>query len=205
VRSRKASHLQGGVDRTGDPILTSEVFHVTHVTLSLKLGDHEGLALFAHGWLLKRTLLLVLPTILIQIPICAFLSPVPIYWGVQPGTCRCCPAAAGAPAPNSRKLSVGFEYFALFLLSLTLLALLVLLVKLFLYSICKSLFPFPPFSLPLVGVWGSTERIGHSAYWCPALKGDTNSFVKRRIRKGMKIVVIQVHCSLNISLYGQCD
>jgi len=38
--SQKGSHLQGGVDRTGDPILTSEVFHVMHVILSLKLGDH---------------------------------------------------------------------------------------------------------------------------------------------------------------------
>jgi len=27
VRSREESHLQGGVDRTGDPILTSKVFH----------------------------------------------------------------------------------------------------------------------------------------------------------------------------------
>ena len=59
--------------------MTSEVFHAMHLTLSLKLGDHEGLALFIHGWLLKRTLLLVLPAILIQIPIRAFLSAVPIY------------------------------------------------------------------------------------------------------------------------------
>jgi len=38
-----------------------------HVTLSLKLGDHEGLALFIHDCLLKSTLLVVLPAILIQI------------------------------------------------------------------------------------------------------------------------------------------
>ena len=40
-----------------------------HFILILKLGDHEGLALFVHGQLLKRTLLVVLPVILIQIPI----------------------------------------------------------------------------------------------------------------------------------------
>jgi len=73
------SHLQGGVDRTGDPILTNEVFHAMHVILSLKLGDHKGLTLFVHGCLLKRTLLVVLPVILIQIPICASQSPVPAH------------------------------------------------------------------------------------------------------------------------------
>jgi len=57
--------LQGGADRTGDPILTSEIFHAMHIILSLKLGNHEGLTLFIHGWLLKRTLLVVLPAILI--------------------------------------------------------------------------------------------------------------------------------------------
>jgi len=48
-----------------------------HIILSLKLWDHKGLALFIHGQLLKR--LIVPPAILIQIPIYAFLSPVPIY------------------------------------------------------------------------------------------------------------------------------
>jgi len=71
--------LPGRADRTGDPILTNAVFHAMHVILRLKLGDHEGLALFVHGWLLKRTLLLVPPVILIQIQIRAFLSPVPVY------------------------------------------------------------------------------------------------------------------------------
>jgi len=70
--------LHGGEDRTGDLILTNEVFHAMHITLSLKLGDHKGLALFVHGQLLKRTLLIVLPAILIQILICAFLSPAPV-------------------------------------------------------------------------------------------------------------------------------
>jgi len=79
VRSCKTLHLRGGVDRTGDPILTNKLFHAMHVILSLKLGDHEGLALFVHGRLLKRTLLVVLPAILIQIPICAFLGPVPVH------------------------------------------------------------------------------------------------------------------------------
>jgi len=31
VRSRNGSHLQGGADRTGDPILTNEVFHAMHI------------------------------------------------------------------------------------------------------------------------------------------------------------------------------
>jgi len=68
------------VDRTGDPILTNKVFHATHLILSLKLGDHEGLPLLVHGQFLKRTLLIVLPAILIliQILICAFLRPVPV-------------------------------------------------------------------------------------------------------------------------------
>jgi len=59
--------------------MTNKVFHAMHVILRLKLGDHEGLALFVHSRLLKRTLLVVLPAILIQIPIRAFLSPVPIH------------------------------------------------------------------------------------------------------------------------------
>jgi len=66
------------VDRTGDLIVTNAIFHALHVILSLKPGDHEGLTLFIHGQLLKRTLLVVLPVILMQIPIRAFLSPVPI-------------------------------------------------------------------------------------------------------------------------------
>jgi len=70
--------LQGGVDRKGDPIWTNAVFHAMHIILSSKLGDHEGLTLFIHGQLLKRTLLVVLPTIMIQILIRAFLSPVPV-------------------------------------------------------------------------------------------------------------------------------
>jgi len=87
--------LQEGVDRTGDPILTNAVFDAMHIILSLKLGDHEGLALFVHDRLLKTTLLVALPTILIQIPICAFLSPVPVCCGGQSRTSRCCLAAAG--------------------------------------------------------------------------------------------------------------
>ena len=73
----EGSCLQGGADRTGDPILTREVCHAMHIILDLKLGDHQGLTLFIQGRLLKRTLLLVLPEILIQIH--AFLSPVPVY------------------------------------------------------------------------------------------------------------------------------
>jgi len=77
VRSLQGSYLQGGVDRTGDPILTHKAFHAMHVILILKLGNYEGLALFIHGRLLKRTLLIVLLAIPIQIAIRVFLSPVP--------------------------------------------------------------------------------------------------------------------------------
>jgi len=56
------------------------------ITLSLKLGDHEGLALFILGCLLKRTLLVVLPEILNHIPIRASLSLVPVCCQGQSGT-----------------------------------------------------------------------------------------------------------------------
>jgi len=48
VRGCKGS--QGGADRTRDPMLTNAVCHAMHLVLSLKLRDHEGLALFVHGW-----------------------------------------------------------------------------------------------------------------------------------------------------------
>jgi len=93
-------YLRGGAGRTGDPVLTSEVLHAM---LSLKLWDHEGLALFIHGPLLKRMLLLVLPAILSQILICASRTPAPVYCRVQSGTAWCCPAAAGrTPAPGTQ-------------------------------------------------------------------------------------------------------
>jgi len=66
-------YLLGGVDRTGDLILTNKVFHAMHIILGLKLGDHEGL-----GLLLKRTLPVVLLAILIHILIHAFLNLVPV-------------------------------------------------------------------------------------------------------------------------------
>ena len=104
MRSRKGSHSQGGADRTGDPTLTKALFHAMHAMLSLKLGGHEGLALFVHGRLLKRTLLVVQPVILIQIPIRAFLSPVPAHCRVQSGTSRCCLAAAGGTPASGTQL-----------------------------------------------------------------------------------------------------
>jgi len=44
-----------------------------------ELGDYKHLTLFICGRLLKRTLLVVLLVSLVQIPICEFLSPVPVY------------------------------------------------------------------------------------------------------------------------------
>ena len=64
MRSHKELHLQGGADWTDDLILTNTVLHAMLVIVSLKLGDHEGLTFFIHVWLLKRTLLVVLPAIL---------------------------------------------------------------------------------------------------------------------------------------------
>jgi len=137
VRRWKGWYLQGGADGTGVLILTSEVFHAMHVILSLKLGDHDGLDLFVHGRLLRSTLLVVLPTALIQIPTHTSLSPVPVCcWG-QSRTSWCCLAAAGGmPAPQHPtpgKSVLVFIHFALFLLLLILLVLLMLLVKHFSY------------------------------------------------------------------------
>jgi len=73
-----------------------------HVILSLKLKNHKyDLALFVYGQLLKRTLLVVLPTILIQIPIRAFLNPVPVYLLRPVWNFLCCLAAGdGMPEPQ---------------------------------------------------------------------------------------------------------
>jgi len=109
--SSKESHLQGGVDRRGDPTLTSEVFHAMHIILSLKLGVHEALALFIHGQLLKRTLLYCSacdpdPDPNLWIPesrSCLLVRPVQDFL-VLPG---CCWWDASTPASNSGKLCVG--------------------------------------------------------------------------------------------------
>jgi len=61
VRSRKGSYLQEGADSSGDPILTNAVFHAMHITLCLKLGDHDVLVIFVLGHLLRRTLLMFCP------------------------------------------------------------------------------------------------------------------------------------------------
>jgi len=147
VRRRKGLHLKGGADRTGDPIWTNAVFHAMHVILSLKLGDHKGLTLFIHGRLPKRTLLVVLPVILIQIPSRASLSPVPAHCGVQSGTSWCCPAAAsGTPAPGTqfRETQYRFCTFCFVSLIINTISIISVISKNFLYSICKSLL-FPPF------------------------------------------------------------
>jgi len=157
VRSHKGLHVQGGADRTGGLILNNVVFHAIHITLTLKLGDHEGLSV--HGWLLKRTLLVCGPDpdsdpCIPESCSCLLLSPV---WDflVLPGSYWW---DASAPAPDSGKVSIGCVYFALFLLIL--LVLLMFLVK-FLYSVL-SLCPFSSFSLPLVGGWGLIASICHA-------------------------------------------
>jgi len=153
VRSRKGSHLQGAVDRTGDPILTSEVFHAMHVTLTLKLGAHTGLALFVHGRLLNRTLLVILPAILIQIPICASLSPVPACCRGQSGTAWCCLAAAGGmPAPGTQLQETQYRFciFCIICFSINIINIISVISKTF-YIQFVSFSPFP-FSGGRVGV-----------------------------------------------------
>ena len=119
VRRWKWSHLRGGVDRTGDLVLTNDIFHGMHVILSLKLGDHWGLALFFHGCLLKRTLLVVLPAILIQIMICASLSPVPAHCRGQFRTTWCHLAAAGrTPAPGTQLQETQYGFCTFYIISL---------------------------------------------------------------------------------------
>jgi len=118
------------VDRTGVPILTREIFYAIHIILILKGADHEGMALLGRTRLLKWILLVFLPVIQIQIPICAFLSSVPSTAESNPGLPGVCLAAASwmpALTPcKSGKLYIGFVYIALLILLL-----LVLLVKLF--------------------------------------------------------------------------
>jgi len=163
VRSQKGSHLRGGVDRTGDPILTSEVFHAMHVIPSLKLTDHGGLALFVHGRLLKRTLPLVLAAILIQIPIRASLSPVPACCQGQSGTAWCCLAAAGGtPAPGTQLRETQYQFcvFCFISLIVNIISLINGISKIF-YIQFVSLSPFFSFSLPLLGGWGLTDSICH--------------------------------------------
>ena len=104
---RGRSYLRGGADRTGDPMMSSVVFHAVHVVLGFKLGDHEGLAPFGHGRLLKRTLLVVLPAILIRIPIRARLSPAPVCCGGRTGTAWWHPALG-----NSVSVSYILHYFS---------------------------------------------------------------------------------------------
>jgi len=93
-----------------------------HVILSLKLGDHEGLALL-HPWPASEEgptcysacnrdpdSDLCIPEPSSHLP----LRPVQDFL-VLPGSCWW---ATSAPAPSSRKLSILFVYFALFLLIL---------------------------------------------------------------------------------------
>ena len=147
MRSRKGSCLQGEADRTGDPILTDEVFHARHIILSLKLGDHEGLALFVHGRLLKRTQLIVLPVILIQIPICAALSPVPACCRDQSRTSRCClEAAGGTPTLSTQLQETPYQVWIFCIISfiINIISIISVISKTF-YIQFVSLFPFSSF------------------------------------------------------------
>jgi len=144
---------------TGDPILTNEVFHAMHIILRLKLGNHEGLTLFDLGRLLKRILLAVLPATLIQIPICASLSPVPVCCRGQSGTAWCCLAAAGGttvPSTQLRKTQYWFCIFYIISLIINIISIISVISKVF-YIQFVTLSPFSSFSLPLVGGWVLTE------------------------------------------------
>ena len=160
MRSHKGLHLQGGVDRTGDPILTNEVFHGSACHTRFTAEGHKDLALFVHDQLLKRTLLLVLPEILIQIPVRAFLSPVPVYCWSQSGTSwylpGICRQGASTPAPSSRKV-----YWVLYILFFSLIINIVSVLSVFNVKFV-SLSPFSSFFLPLVGGHILIERVSHS-------------------------------------------
>jgi len=153
-------------EQEGDPILTSEVFHAMHVIVILKLGDHGDLALFVHGCLLERTLLVVLPAVLIQIPICASLSPVLVCCQSQSGISWCCPAAAGrTPASSAQLREIQYPFCAFCIISLIINIISIISVISKTFSIqFLSLSPFSSFSLPLVGGWGLIESICHSVY-----------------------------------------
>ena len=158
--------MQRGADRKGDPIRTNAIFHAMHVILSLKLEEHEGLALFIHVRLLKRTLLLVLPAILIQIPIRASLSPVPVYCRGQSRTSRCCPAAAGGtPAPGTQLWETQYRFCIFYIISLiiNINSIISVLSKTFFIQFV-SVSPFSSFSLPLLGGRGLTDSVCHSVY-----------------------------------------
>jgi len=160
VTSRKGSHLRGGADRTGDPILTNATFHAMHIRLSLKLGDNEGLAIFVHGRLLKRTLLVLLPAILIRVLIRVFLSPVPVCCGIQSGTSWCCPAVAGrTPAPGTQLQETQCRFSVFYLISLIINTISIISKPFYIQFVSVS-----PFSLPLVEEWGLIESICHSVY-----------------------------------------
>ena len=162
-------HLQGGADRTGDLILTNAVFHAMHVILSLKLGDHEGLTLFIHGHLLKRTLLIVLLAILIQIPIHASLSPAPACCRGQSGTAWCCPAAAGGTSgPGTQLQETQFWFCVFYFISL------IINIISIIGALSSAVFslPFPLFSCCLVGGQELIESICCSVYYCPTLNGS---------------------------------
>jgi len=117
-----------------------------HVILSLKLGDHEGLALFIHGQLLKRSLLLVLPVMLIKIPMRAFPSPVPIYCRVQSGTSWCCLAAAGGtPAPGTQLRETQYQFCVFYIISPIIINISIISKVGFILNVCRSLFLLFPF------------------------------------------------------------
>ena len=127
-----------------------------HVTLSVKLRDHKGLALFIHGHLLKRTLIFVLPAVLIQILIRAFLSPVPAHCRGQSGTTWCCLAdAGGTPAPSTqlRETQCRFSIFCIISFIINIISIISIISKTC-KSICKclSLFLLFPSSGGKVGV-----------------------------------------------------
>ena len=93
--------MQGWADRTGDPILTSEVFHAMHVILSLKLGDHEGLTLDSEQYIPESRFCLL------QSPVQGFLV---LAW--QP--------LVGHHHPSTQLQETQYRFYVFFLISLIL-------------------------------------------------------------------------------------
>jgi len=142
VRSHKGSHLQGGADRTSDPVVTNSVFLDIQVSLPY--------AQFKAGGSWGSCSLLSWPASEEDPAHCSACDPDPGSDLCIPESSSClllrpaqdilvlpasCWKDASTLAPNSKKLSIGFAYFALFLLLLILLALLLLLVKLYIINL----------------------------------------------------------------------
>jgi len=110
--------------------------------------------------------LVLCPLPLVQILICAFPSPVPAHCRCQSGTAWCCLAAAGGtPAPSTQHRETQYQFciFNIISLLINIISIINVISKTS-YIQFVGFSPFSSFSVPLVGGWGLTESLCHSAY-----------------------------------------